>query len=151
MELRPADQYLDQGVKVFTPWKVEPTAVKNTSGSYQYRRRNPTKVVWRVYYRVTDGSGYRWYVDEVYESAGRERLEEEEPVERRVLSTLNEDGSRAGTYITVAPEETAESYVAGLRARYTWMFGLSAAFLLLCGTGWVLARMKRQQEAVKDL
>ena len=143
METRPAEQYLDQGVKVFTPWKLEPTAVENTGGSYQYRRRNPTKIVYRVYYKATDGSGYRWHVDE--------RLEGKELVERRVLSVLNEDGSRAGTYITVAPEETAESYVAGCKARYTWIFGLSTGFLLLCGTVWAIGRIRRQQEAVKDL
>ena len=125
-ELRPAESYEDRGVLVFRPYAVYPVQVENTRASGRERRMNPTKIVYMVYYRATDGSGYRWS-DEVYSrDHGRRVVEAGETVARRVLSI-----PEAGTYITVEPDQTAESYTNGLRQTYTRTAALSILYILL--------------------
>lgn len=57
-DIRSADSYEDKGVYTFSPYQVLPVQVKNTGASGRARRMNPTKTVYMVYYRATDGSGY---------------------------------------------------------------------------------------------
>jgi len=59
-DIRPAEDYEDIGVLTFQPYDVLPVQVKNTRASSRDRRMNPTKTVYMVYYRATDGSGYEW-------------------------------------------------------------------------------------------
>ena len=55
-----ADSYQDNGTHTFEPYQVLPVQVQNTSAYSRDRRMNPTKTVYMVYYRATDGSGYQW-------------------------------------------------------------------------------------------
>ena len=57
LEIRPAEDYEDIGVLTFQPYDVLPVQVQNTGASSRDRRMNPTKTVYMIYYRATDGSG----------------------------------------------------------------------------------------------
>ncbi len=60
---------------------------------------NPTKTVYMVYYRTTDGSGYQWTDQAITRELGREIVDAGSAVERRVLVIP------AGlSYITVEPD-----------------------------------------------
>ena len=52
-----ANSYQDNGTHTFEPYQVLPVQVQNTSAYSRDRRMNPTKTVYMVYYRATDGSG----------------------------------------------------------------------------------------------
>ena len=52
-------------------------------------------------------------------------------MERRVLRIPADK-----TYITVEPEQSTGSYTAGLRQKYTTIFALAGAYVLLYGLGW---------------
>ena len=123
--LRPAEDYEDQGVRSFEPYAVYPVQVQNTGASGRDRRMNPTKTVYMVYYRATDGSGYKWSNETLTRDLGEEIVEAGETVRRRVLSIPSD-----GTYITVGPEQTAGSYAESLRERYTRIVGLSTLYIL---------------------
>ena len=148
-ELRPAESYEDKGVRTFQPYDVLPVQVKNTSASSRARRMNPTKTVYMVYYRATDGSGYRWRDEVPAKSFGQKVVDAGETVERRVLSI-----PEAGTYITVEPDQTAESYTAGLREKYTRIISLSVIYVLCYIAAWavlsVWKRMNREKREVDD-
>ena len=49
MQIIPEENYVDQGVHIFYPYRVLPMPVKNTSASSRDRRMNPTKTVYVVY------------------------------------------------------------------------------------------------------
>lgn len=121
-----AASYEDIGIHTFEPYQVLPVQVKNTSAYSRYRRMNPTKTVYMVYYRATDGSGYKWAEQAITRDLGQETVDAGVTVTRRVLSI---PGDR--TYITVEPELTAESYTNGLRQRYVLALVLSAAYILV--------------------
>ena len=127
----PADSYEDKGVYTFSPYQVLPVQVQNTGASGRDRRMNPTKTVYMVYYRATDGSGYQWTDRAITRELGQEVVNAGAAVERRVLS-IPADRS----YITVEPEQTAGSYTAGLRQKYTTILALAGAYVLLYGLGW---------------
>ncbi len=124
-EVRSADRYEDKGVYTFVPYQVLPVQVKNT-GSGRNRRMNPTKTVYMVYYREASGSGYQWSEQAYSRDLGQDIVDAGKAVERRVLSIVENR-----TYITVEPDENAESYTAGLRQRYIFIIALSAAYILL--------------------
>ena len=117
-----ADSYQDNGTHTFEPYQVLPVQVQNTSAYSRDRRMNPTKTVYMVYYRATDGSGYQWTDRAITRELGQETVKEGVPVIRRVLSIPSDR-----TYITVEPDQTAESYTAGLRQKYVLALALSAA------------------------
>lgn len=127
----PADSYEDKGVYTFSPYQVLPVQVQNTGASSRDRRMNPTKTVYMVYYRATDGSGYKWSNEAFSKDHGQRVVEAGETVQRRVLRIPAD-----GTYITVEPEQSAGSYTAGLRQKYTTIFALAGAYVLLYGLGW---------------
>ena len=102
-----------------------PVQVQNTGASSRDRRMNPTKTVYMVYYRATDGSGYKWSDEALTRDLGKDIVEAGETVERRILSIPSD-----GTYITVEPEQTAGSYTEGLRGKYTRIVGLSTLYIL---------------------
>lgn len=53
-ELRPAEDYEDQGVLTFRPYDVLPVQVQNTGASSRDRRMNPTKTVsWSTTWQQT--------------------------------------------------------------------------------------------------
>mgnify|MGYP001060991280 CR=1 FL=1 len=134
-----ADSYQDNGTHTFEPYQVLPIQVQNTSAYSRDRRMNPTKTVYMVYYRATDGSGYKWSNEAFSKDHGQRVVEAGETVERRVLRIPAD-----GTYITVEPEQSAGSYTAGLRQKYTTIFALAGAYVLLYGLGWcVLILVKK--------
>ena len=122
----PADSYEDKGVYTFSPYQVLPVQVQNTGASGRDRRMNPTKTVYMVYYRATDGSGYKWSDEALSRDLGEDIVESGETVERRVLA-IPADRS----YITVEPGQTAESYTAELRQKYITALVLAGAYVLL--------------------
>ena len=141
--IRPAEDYEDIGVLTFQPYDVLPVQVQNTGASSRDRRMNPTKTVYMVYYRATDGSGYKWSSEAFSKDHGQRVVEAGETVERRVLRIPAD-----GTYITVEPEQSAGSYTAGLRQKYTTILALAGAYVLLYGLLWCLIyRRNRKKEA----
>ena len=124
--IRPADSYVDRGVHTFSPGQVLPVQVKNTGASGRDRRMNPTRTVYKVYYRTTDGSGYQWSEQALTRELGQKIVDEGVIATRRVLDIP--DGN---TYVTVDPEQTAETYTAGLRRKYTLVLGLLTGYMLL--------------------
>ena len=121
-----ADSYTDRGVYTFVPYEVASEQVKNTSADSRERRMHPTKTVYIVCYRDVSGSGYRWKERAITPEMGQAVVDVGATVERRVLSIPDR-----GTYITVAPDQTAESYTAGLRRKYIVTLSLSVVYFLL--------------------
>ena len=119
-KILPASSYEDQGVRLFKPYNVLPVQVQNSGAIGRDRRTNPSKTVYMVYYQATDGSGYQWSDETLTQSMGQEIVNAGQTVERRVLRIPEE-----GTYITVEPSQTAESYTASLRERYNLMCGFA--------------------------
>ncbi len=109
----PADAYIDAGVKDFIPYRVFPTQVKNTSASSRERRMHPTKTVYKLTYRATDGSGYQWSIEVPAESIGEQRITEGKVEARRILKLPSQK-----TFVPAAPDETAQSYTAALQKRH---------------------------------
>ena len=87
--------------------------------------------IYMVYYRATDGSGYKWSSEAFSKDHGQRVVEAGETVERRVLRIPAD-----GTYITVEPEQSAGSYTEGLRQKYITVLALAGAYVLLYGLGW---------------
>ena len=135
-DVRPAEDYEDIGVLTFQPYDVLPVQVQNTGASSRDRRMNPTKTVYMVYYRATDGSGYKWSDEALTRDLGEDIVEAGETVERRVLSIPSD-----GTYITVEPEQTAGSYTEGLRGKYTRIIGLSTLYILFYLIALILVKL----------
>lgn len=148
-EVRPADSYEDKGVRTFAPYDVLPVQVQNTSASSRDRRMNPTKTVYMVYYRATDGSGYKWSDEVPAKSYGESVVEAGETVERRVLSI-----PEAGTYITVESGQTAESYTEELREKYNRIIGLSVSYIFVYAAAWAILlvrkRLRREKRETDD-
>ena len=135
-----ANSYQDNGTRTFEPYQVLPVQVRNTSSYSRDRRMNPTKTVYMVYYRATDGSGYQWTDRAITRELGQETVKEGVPVTRRVLSIPNDR-----TYITVEPDQTAESYTAGLRQKYVLALALSAAYILVYLVIWGVILSKKRR------
>ena len=135
-----ANSYQDNGTRTFEPYQVLPVQVRNTSSYSRDRRMNPTKTVYMVYYRATDGSGYQWTDRAITRELGQETVKEGVPVTRRVLSIPSDR-----TYITVEPDQTAESYTAGLRQKYVLALALSAAYILVYLVIWGVILSKKRR------
>ena len=140
----PADGYKDRGVYTFTPYEVASEQVKNTSVDSRERRMHPTKTVYIVCYRDVSGSGYRWKARAITPEMGQAVVDAGATVERRVLSIPD-----CGTYITVEPDQTAESYTAGLRRKYIFTLSLSAVYILLYAAAWCLIWRKNRKKKVE--
>ena len=138
-KVHPAEDYEDQGVRSFEPYAVYPVQVQNTGASGRDRRMNPTKTVYMVYYRATDGSGYKWSNEAFSKDHGQRVVEAGETVERRVLRIPAD-----GTYITVEPDQTAGSYTEGLRQKYITVLVLAGAYVVMYAVAWcILIWMKK--------
>lgn len=135
-----ANSYEDNGIHTFEPYQVLPVQVQNTSAYSRDRRMNPTKTVYIVYYRATDGSGYQWTDRAITRELGQETVKEGVSVTRRVLSIPSDR-----TYITVEPDQTAESYTAGLRQKYVLALALSAAYILVYLVIWGVILSKKRR------
>ena len=131
--IRPAEDYEDIGVLTFQPYDVLPVQVKNTGANSRDRRMNPTKTVYMVYYRATDGSGYKWSDKALTRDLGKDIVEAGETVQRRVLRIPAD-----GTYITVEPDQTAGSYTEGLRQKYITVLVLAGAYAILYAAAWCI-------------
>ena len=136
----PAEGYEDKGVYTFSPYQALPVQVQNTGASGHDRRMNPTKTVYMVCYRATDGSGYQWSEQALTRELGQEIVDSGNTVERRVLAIPDDR-----TYITVEPEQTAESYTVGLRQKYRIALCLSAGYLLLYLLAWCVMWFKKRK------
>jgi len=135
-----ASSWKDNGTHTFEPYQVLPVQVRNTSSYSRDRRMNPTKTVYMVYYRATDGSGYEWSDRAITRELGQETVEKGISITRRVLSIPSDR-----TYITVEPEQTAESYTAGLRQKYVLALALSAAYILVYLVIWGVILSKKRR------
>lgn len=142
LEVRPAEDFEDQGIHIFQPYDVLPVQVQNTGASSRDRRMNPTKTIYMVYYRATDGSGYKWSDEVLTRDLGEDIVEAGEPVKRRVLSIPADR-----TYITVEPDQTAESYTNGLRQKYVTILVLAGAYVLLYVVAWCVVVWVRKKKA----
>ena len=136
----PAGSYEDKGVYIFSPYQVLPHQVKNIGATGRYRRMYPTKTVYMVYYRA--GSGYQWHVQALTRDIGEEIVEAGATVPRRVLEIPAER-----TYITVEPDQTAESYTAGLQQRYLNILAMSGGYILLYGVVWCVVWLKNRRRS----
>lgn len=124
--VRPAAAYVDQGVHTFVPSAVYPVQVENHATGRD-KRNHPTRTVYMVAYRATDGSGYTYRsAAGAAEQTARQIVAAGEPVTRRVLSVPQD-----GVSVTVEADQTAQSYVAGQRKTYGAMAGASLAYLLI--------------------
>ena len=136
----PADSYEDKGVYTFSPYQVLPVQVQNTGASGRDRRMNPTKTAYMVYYQDISGSGYQWGEQALTRELGQKIVDAGATVERRVLA-IPADRS----YITVEPDQTAESYTTGLRKKYITALVLAGVYVLLYVAAWcVIGGMKRR-------
>lgn len=142
VQVRPAEDYADRGIHSFTPFEVLPTQVKNTFGSSRSRRLQPTKTVYMLYYRATDGSGYRWSRKVVSKTSGQKMIQEGTPVERRVLSVIGEN-----TYISVEPHLTAGTYVSGLKTQYLVYLSACILYLIIYGGLWIWKSKNAKRDA----
>ena len=124
-DVLPAEEYQDRGVHTFVPYEVYPVSVKNTGASSRSRRMNPTKTIYKLYYFDSAGDGYQWSEEVFSGEQGQRIIDAVETAQRRVLSIPSK-----GTYITVEPWESAESYTAGLRRKYMLILGASGAYIL---------------------
>lgn len=138
--LRPATAYEDDGVHTFYPYRVLPTQVENTSPYSRDRRMNPTKTVYVVHYAANDRSGYKWSEQTSSKSSGQRIVALRQPVERRVLIIPSENA-----YITVKPDQTAESYTAELGQRYRIIMILSGGYLLIYAAAWGLIWVRKKK------
>lgn len=140
MQIIPEENYVDQGVHIFYPYRVLPMPVKNTSASSRDRRMNPTKTVYVVYYVADDGSGYQWSEQTSSKSSGQKIVANGQPIERRVLDIPSKNA-----YLTVEPEQTAKSYTAGLRQKYVLILALSAVYILVYLVMWGVILSKKRR------
>ena len=124
--IRPAASYEDMGVHRFSPYRALPTQVKNTATGRQ-GRLHPTKTVWLVYYKATDGILYEWKKSVSSRTEAESIVSGGEIVERRVLSIKN-----TSKYITIDSKLTARNYVAKQRGIYGMMIGISIVDLIGC-------------------
>ena len=137
-----ASTYEDSGIHTFVPYDIAPIQVENT-GTRRDRRRHPTKIVYKVYYHTTDGSGYRWSAEGGSVPELAEQLYDRGPVERRVLSIPADN-----TYITVNADQTAESYTSSLRQTYIIYAVCAGAYMMCYGAAWciMIGKKKRKQD-----
>lgn len=124
-KVQPVSAYEDQGIHTFSPYRIYPTQVENT-GTGRQKRLHPTKTVYVIQYRATDGTGYQWQEEASYRSIAEDIVSNGQPVERRVLS-IKENGR----YITINKDLTAKSYVTSQRQRYIVMAVASTAYLVI--------------------
>lgn len=124
-DITPAEEYQDRGVRTFVPYEVYPVQVENTGAVGRSRRMNPTRTVYKVYYYDGSGEGYQWSAEVLSREQGQAIIDAVETTDRRVF-----DIPADGTYITVEPEESPESYAAGLAGKYMLILGASGAYIL---------------------
>lgn len=93
-----------------------------------------------IVYGINSGSGYQWSEQALTHELGQKIVDAGITVERRVLA-IPADRS----YITVEPDQTAESYTAGLRKKYITALVLAGVYVLLYVAAWcVTGGMKRR-------
>ena len=132
--VRPAGDYEDKGVHTFVPYDILSVRVGNTAGDpYEYSKKS--KIVYKVYYRTTDGSGYQWSAEGGSVRTLAEQLYDRGAVERRVLLISGEN-----TYVTIEADETAESYTTNRKITCLVISTLSVLYLF----GWIVAALLRR-------
>ena len=116
------EDYADIGIYGFTP-----LSLSQTQEAYRIKLgggwKDRTRTVYIVEYRTGDGV-YRYRERTLSEDAGEKLIEQGQPIARRVL--VNKE---TGEYLTIPPEETAESYLGGYRLRYLALIGASGVYL----------------------
>lgn len=142
-DIIPASQYEDKGIYAFVPYQSLPFQVKNTSPYSRDRRMNKNKTMYIVNYRAADGSAYTWSELTADSEMGMETVKKGIPVTHRVLTIPSNR-----TYITVKPQETAETYTAGLRKKYIISLTLAGIYILTYAVMWcVLILIKKRKTA----
>lgn len=138
-EIIPAESYEDKGVYTFYPYQVLPAQIQNTSANNKDRRINPEKTIYIIYYRAIDDSGYTWNEFATTEEQGIETWAKGETVTRRVLAVSAEN-----SYITVEPEQTAESYTSEQKHRYIIHLALAGAYILIYAVVWCILLFRKK-------
>ena len=141
MTIRPAGDYIDEGVYTFVASKgyptVEGTSIYKAGSSYRSRQRSVYKVVYQA-----KGAGYTYTQEAPTESIGKQYVREKRSVERRVLSITGEN-----LYITVDAKYTPEGYVRSLRTRYLVVFGVSAGYLAALAVWYIIKKRAEEDRA----
>ena len=130
--------YEDKGIHTFLPYQVLPSQVKNTSGG-RSSRLHPTKTVYFVYYKTNDGTNYVWKYQTAYKTSAENKVSECISVQRRVLKIKN-----TNEYITINPEQTAESYTNNKRKLYGFIIGFSISYIIIYIIVWIIIIYKKQ-------
>lgn len=135
LNMPPAESYRDEGVHTFTAVSGYPTTRR---GYWQKKyHRYSTRRVYVVEYRAP--SGWRWQVDFLTETQGKEAVQNREQVERRVLSLVEES-----SYVTVSPELTPQGYVEQQRHLYLTISAVCVTVLAAEGAVYLLLKKKRK-------
>lgn len=134
-----ASNYADMGIHSFAPYDILPVQVENHATG-RNKRLHPTKTVYMVYYQATDGTGYKWSIEGGSTKETAEILYHEGEITRRVLSISEDD-----TYITIEPEQTAETYTAALRQHYLYMIGGSIVYIILYLAIWIIKKILQRK------
>lgn len=134
-----ASDYEDMGIHIFAPYDILPVQVENhTTG--RNKRLHPTKTVYMVHYQATDGTGYKWNIEGGSTKETAQILYNQGEITRRVLSISEDD-----TYITIEPEQTAETYTTALRQRYILMIGGSIVYIGIYLAVWIIKKILRRK------
>lgn len=134
LEIRPAEDYQDEGTHTFTASSGYPTT-RRGHWQKQYHRYS-AKYVYVVEYRAP--GGWRWRRDFPYESAGKAAIQNRERVERQVFSLTGENA-----YITTDPGLTPQSYVERQQRRYLMVTAVCLAVAASEGAIYLLVRSRR--------
>ncbi len=131
-EIRDVKEYEDEGVFSFTPYQVLPEMVSNSG---------KLKKEYRVYYKTTDGSDYKWEQKVSSQSAGEQKVLAGEEIEWRVLSISADE-----SYIMISPEQTVESYVNELRQTSIIMMAIGVIYGIGYGIGFIVFVLKKRKQ-----
>lgn len=142
--IRPASAYEDKGVRTFYPYEIASVQVRNRSVGRLYRNSG-YHTEYQVRYKTREGTRYRWREEGEPTKEQAQQIYDRGPVERRVLSIVAEK-----KYITVEPDQNAESYTDSLKSRNLWIMRISAAYIVIYIATWFFIwRNKRKKKVVE--
>lgn len=132
--IRPASDYIDQGVYTFIPYKIE-QAQQKTNYTGRLRRMHPTTTVYYVKYKATTTNKYKYrHKAGSAKTLAQEILNKKEPIDKRVLVIAENK-----RYICIAPSLDAETYTSNRTFKFRMMSIASQVYIgfliLLFGRG----------------
>lgn len=136
--IRPVSAYEDKGVCTFYPYEIASVQVKR--GAFHTRVYNTE---FQVRYKTREGISYRWRKDSESTKEQAQQIYDRGPVERRVLSIVAEK-----KYITVEPNQNAESYTNSLKSRNLRIMRVSAAYIVIYVATWFFIWINKRNKKV---